>query len=320
MRSVIAWIITNLCLPQRLQKWSYDQRFLYSRRLWREVDSTIKISLTITLAFLVIVFLFSFTPVCDEAGNCNESGYSYFAKSTPNEVGDTLAGLAGSLAFLWLITTVFLQGKELREQRKELKLARIAQQEQVAAFDEQRFEALFGELFSNMPVVISNLEITLFERVKTGYKTTDEVTELKGRRVVESFVGKLTRRLERDRDELISKGAMNESGIRKIYESEWREFEAELGLYLRFLYNFYRVIDESPHARTHHHRLIRSLLNRDDLTLLFYNCFTKQGENFLKYTKKYDILDNLPENWEGTVDRQLFDELTDQVWQREGWK
>ncbi len=306
MRSVIAWIITFVCLPKKFKRWSFDQRFRYSQRLWREVDSTIKIALFITLVFLTAVFLFSFTPVCVGDDNCKATGYSYFATSTPNEVGDALAGLAGSLAFLWLITTVFLQGKELREQRKELRLSRVAQQDQVKAFDEQRFEALFGELFSNMSIVVANLE-------------SPENDKFTGRKVVNAFVYFLEQDLNQARMEAGFDRNLTAENIRRIYEKVWKNFEGELGLYLRFLYNFYRVIDESKHARLYHHRLVRSLLNKDELTLIFYNCFSKRGENFLKYTKKYEILDNLPDKWVGLHDEQLFHELTERVWQEREW-
>lgn len=54
----------------------------------------------------------------------------YLISATPNEVGDTLAGFAGVLAFVWIIVTVSLQAQELRAQREELKLTRIEMEEQ----------------------------------------------------------------------------------------------------------------------------------------------------------------------------------------------
>ncbi|MBL9055893.1 MAG: hypothetical protein JNJ84_06405 [Rhodobacteraceae bacterium] len=51
--------------------------------------------------------------------------WAWFLDAPPNEIGDTLAGFAGVLAFVWIITTVWLQGHELQEQRKELELTRL---------------------------------------------------------------------------------------------------------------------------------------------------------------------------------------------------
>jgi len=41
-----------------------------------------------------------------------------------NELGDFVAGASAPLAFLWLVVAVFLQSRELREQRHELSLTR----------------------------------------------------------------------------------------------------------------------------------------------------------------------------------------------------
>jgi len=69
-----------------------------------------------------------------------ETAYSRFMELDPNAMGDTLAGIFASLAFIWIVVTVFLQSAELAEQRKELtltreelRLARQAQEKQVEA-------------------------------------------------------------------------------------------------------------------------------------------------------------------------------------------
>ena len=64
-------------------------------------------------------------------GSESVTKWEYLLDATPNEIGDTLAGLAGSLAFVWLVVTVLLQAKELREQRYEFQRIATAQDEQV---------------------------------------------------------------------------------------------------------------------------------------------------------------------------------------------
>lgn len=63
--------------------------------------------------------------------SCSGTKWDAFVSSSPNEVGDTLAGFAGALAFVWLIATVVLQGQELKEQREEFEKMALAQAEQV---------------------------------------------------------------------------------------------------------------------------------------------------------------------------------------------
>lgn len=66
---------------------------------------------------------------CFHDGAC-VSKFQLFLQADPNEVGDTLAGFAGALAFVWIIVTVWLQSNELAAQREELKLTRLEMAEQ----------------------------------------------------------------------------------------------------------------------------------------------------------------------------------------------
>ncbi len=49
-----------------------------------------------------------------------ENGFDSFREMSPNEVGDLLAGIAGPLAFIWLVYGYFLQGIAIRQQAAEL--------------------------------------------------------------------------------------------------------------------------------------------------------------------------------------------------------
>lgn len=60
---------------------------------------------------------------CDFENYC-QPRFASFLNASPNEIGDTLAGFASALAFIWIIVTVLLQSKELASQREELGLTR----------------------------------------------------------------------------------------------------------------------------------------------------------------------------------------------------
>lgn len=90
------------------------------------------------------------------------TNFDVFLASPPNEKGDTLAGLAGSLAFLWIIITVLMQGRELAFQREELERMRETQEEQtrllLAENERQaqlgldaKVKAMVGILHSSLP-------------------------------------------------------------------------------------------------------------------------------------------------------------------------
>lgn len=113
------------------------------RRLWRNylvAALPMKFGLWATLLVVFLFTLLMFGPVPNWLGN-DPSKWSYLWSASPNELGDTLAGFAGTLAFLWIIVTVMLQSKELVEQRKEFKKMASAQSEQVKLLIKQ------GEIF-----------------------------------------------------------------------------------------------------------------------------------------------------------------------------
>lgn len=89
------------------------------------------VALTVTVVGGILVWLW-ITQVCAGSAQSADclSGMAALKTLTPNEIGDTLAGLAGSLAFIWLIVTVWIQSAELAAQRAEFsRLNRNARKE-----------------------------------------------------------------------------------------------------------------------------------------------------------------------------------------------
>lgn len=101
----------------------------------------------LTVVFLIFVIVLMLLP------NATEGGWELrlwtFLKSPPNEIGDTLAGIAGALAFLWIIVTVMLQSRELAAQREELELTRREFKKMAEAQSQQvKLLVTQGEIFS----------------------------------------------------------------------------------------------------------------------------------------------------------------------------
>ncbi|MEM6309938.1 MAG: hypothetical protein AAF754_07795 [Pseudomonadota bacterium] len=98
-------------------------------------------------AVLCFWLILGFQPVCEKTvfllERCSTK-FAYLLAAPPNEVGDSLAGLAGTLAFIWIIVTVALQSLELREQRlvleqqkEEMEDQKLATQEMASSLREQ---------------------------------------------------------------------------------------------------------------------------------------------------------------------------------------
>jgi len=106
-----------------------------------------------TLSFAVLIVWFGLAPTCNgelfPKGNCPPK-WRHLYVAPPNEVGDTLAGLAGVLAFIWLIATVLLQSVELGEQRRVLALQKEEMEEQrKATQDMARAMAAQAKIFED---------------------------------------------------------------------------------------------------------------------------------------------------------------------------
>lgn len=94
----------------------------------------------VLLSVIVIGFgSYSLTswPVCGEIGPCMSNWDQLRFRSTPNEIGDMLAGFAGALAFIWIVVTVLLQAAELREQREQFQKMATAQEAQATLLEKQ---------------------------------------------------------------------------------------------------------------------------------------------------------------------------------------
>jgi hypothetical protein len=74
-------------------------------------------------------------------------------RSTPNEIGDMLAGFAGALAFIWIVVTVLLQAAELREQREQFEKMATAQEAQAKLLEKQ------GTIFEDEKKIRDSIKI-----------------------------------------------------------------------------------------------------------------------------------------------------------------
>ncbi len=134
------WVlIQNSIQPIRIKK-----RARILRKKFHRLDSYMKAGIWGTIAVTLFVLLISGFDHCDQHGHC-ENKITLLLNSSPNEFGDSLAGFAGTLAFLWLITTVLIQSRQLAAQKNELEWTRLefekmadAQEKQVEIMDVQK--------------------------------------------------------------------------------------------------------------------------------------------------------------------------------------
>jgi len=214
---------------------------------------------------------------------------SGFLTAPANEVGDTLAGFAGTLAFVWIIVTVWLQALELKAQREELRLTRDEMKEQRKATQEiartahvQNFDSFFFNLVTSLNSIVESMDIQTKEDKSTLYS---------GRDCFRYFYNKI--RTGPSAETMYPTMAKPEAYLDRC-EQVFEEHQSDLGLYFRFVYNTLRVVDESAQAEDRHRRLLRSLFSNEELLVLFYNCLSSKGKKLVPFVERFELFDNLP--------------------------
>ncbi len=259
-----------------------------ARRYWFRVDWLIKFGLFATFAFFALLVLFASGDTCG-VFVC-ENRFAAFLKAPANEVGDTLAGIAGGLAFLWLVVTVLLQGKELAAQREELRLTRLemrGQKEATKALANtsatQNFDNFVFEMITSLNSIVNSLDI----RKADGQK---EVLH-QGRDCFGFFYKKFSKRPKSER--MFPETVTQDTTLER-YEVMFGEHSSDLSHYFRYVYNMLRVLDESEEVQSKHRKLVRSHFSDDELLVIFYNALTERGKNFLPFLESFELFDNLP--------------------------
>ncbi|NNE52028.1 MAG: hypothetical protein HKN30_06445, partial [Sulfitobacter sp.] len=117
----------------------------------------------LTALFVIFCAVIGVMDNCETIGDVEDcrSNFGRFLLSPPNEKGDTLAGIAGSLAFLWIIITVLLQGKELALQREEIEKMRLTQEKQTGLLLKQSSQMDQYRVDEKIEKLVSHLNDTL---------------------------------------------------------------------------------------------------------------------------------------------------------------
>ncbi|GLO69003.1 hypothetical protein MACH17_05200 [Phaeobacter inhibens] len=261
---------------------------------WRSIQSGLKsdrpmdVGKAITKAFLAIVIVLALLPQHTSDGSWQLRGWALII-SPSNEIGDTFAGVAGVLAFLWIIVTVWLQSQELAAQRKELRLTRgeikdqrQATQDMAFAVAEQNFDNFVFELIATHNSILNTMDIKSSSKSQSLYE---------GRDCFRYFYREFSKPTPGE----ARYPAMAQDKTLERYEQMYEKHHSDLGHYFRFVYNMLRAVSEADAVKDKHKKLIRALFSDDELLVIFYNSLTVDGENFVKYAEDFQLFDNLPQ-------------------------
>lgn len=216
--------------------------------------------------------------------------FGYFNVDTYTRLGtwgDFVGGLLNPIltfiTFLAVLLTLWLQRAELALTRDEMVRSADALEQQGSTLKKQSFENTFFQMLSLHNSILESIDLVNDE---TG-------TVTKGRDAFNVFYRRFTKIYRKVRLDGNGKYSVRNS-IEVSYFVFWRDGCTELGHYFRFLFNFFRFIQNSGFEKDYYVKLIRSQLSDQELLMLFYNNLSKHGQPFQYYADRYALFDNLP--------------------------
>jgi len=201
--------------------------------------------------------------------------------------GDFSGGLLNPIltfiTFLAVLLTIWLQRQELSLTRDEMVRSANALERQDETLKRQSFENTFFEMLRLHNSIIDSIDLVNREN--------GQIT--KGRDAFNVFYTRLTKIYRSNFDK--AKGKYTKREVAELaYFIFWKDARTELGHYFRFLFNFFRFIEQSNIADSFYVKLLRSQLSDQELLVLFYNNISEAGVPFQHFANIYELFDNLP--------------------------
>jgi FtsZ-binding cell division protein ZapB len=194
--------------------------------------------------------------------------------------------LFSGLAFVGLISTLFLQREELKLQRQELADTRQELRGQKEASEKQ-----------NVHIATQTFEGTLFQMLGSLDRVLDSIDmrdnrgniTSKGRDTIAAYYARSVR-ARQNLTKHPSSGKNRNISI-EAFESTYSANGHELNHYFRLLYNIFKFIDNSTLTeKIVYSNTVRAQLSDHELLMLFYNSLAARGEKFKTYIEKYHLL------------------------------
>ncbi|WP_192798592.1 putative phage abortive infection protein [Brucella anthropi] len=198
-------------------------------------------------------------------------------------VGGTLNPILTFLSFFGVLVSIYLQRLDLSLSRRELERSADALEKQIDSIEAQNFESAFFQMLNTHSAIVNAIDL---QDKGSGIET-------RGRDCFRVFYTRFNKIFRENLSKATNKHS-SESIIKLSYFNFWKEHQLELGHYYRFLYNVFRFMDENKASKPYHAKLLRAQLSDQELLLLFYNCISENGRNFVVYAEKYALFDNLP--------------------------
>ena len=220
------------------------------------------------------------------------------------QFGDYFGGLLnpvmGMATVVLVITSINMQRKELRESLAELKNANAATA--IMSFEQSLFSWLsnYRDLVQSVHATNEQGRYALTSLYK-AHLTFGKVYARINSRYRVGFDSELeaaiyASQIDWDDDKSVFDLDRFVLAARKDYSLMYQTFQTELDALPRTIFRLLRWIETSPlstEQKWHYAALVRAQLSWTELALLFYNCYSEEGEAFASIANRFALFDNL---------------------------
>lgn len=219
--------------------------------------------------------------------------------------GDMFGGLTAlfsGLAFAGLIFTLLVQKNELDLQRGELRLAR-------REYELQRFEGTLFGLIKQLRDHVLTIRSSKTVAVGSSILSVEPGSGgSEGQRALRSIAHALPDQISLEPGEMDLYGNVkNYREVRSTFDEQIQQYgflfastlEEDLGPYMRILYGIFRHIEFSgldEHQKKMYSRIARAGLSSAELKIVFFDCSSGVGRDFVDWIEKFGLLKHLPQS------------------------
>jgi hypothetical protein len=253
-------------------------------------EKTALISILIGFVIFIISALIFFTK-----GSWSFSLNSEISEEKIGQYGDFIGGIIGSL---FSLVGVILFYVALKEQRKDFATSQETLKVQLEAFQQQvrEFEAQREELEETRKVFEQQNKTMKNQQFDSNFYSLLNVFIKQREKFSENYFVELAQNLK---DKVGIENDFIEicHSLNNEYLNLYLSNRAKLALYFMTLYRLYKVIEDCDHLsikeRISYHKILRSIITKDELLILYYNYHSSFGKKPLPIVLKYDYFKHL---------------------------
>ncbi|MEK6495471.1 putative phage abortive infection protein [Myroides odoratimimus] len=227
------------------------------------------------------------------------STHLHYGNSINEEIigqfGDFSGGVVGTIFSLIGVILFYIS---LKEQRNDFKINKEALENQLEAFEQQikEFELQREELKETRKIFEQQTKTMNNQQFESNFYSLlnvflDNKNKLIDKNLFTDVINSISTELDFTNNESTVESVFNN------YYIAYLEKQGELAMYFMSLYRLFKIIEECVHLsdseKTYYHKILRALISKSELLVLYYNYHSDFGRKPLPIVIKYNYFKHL---------------------------